>query len=115
MEREMKGFRFYAEMTEARRSKHGSERWLPFTRKMLREENAAKGHLCNCVAVFLQDDNRPLYQSGGNIEALAPVYDVQNAPVCVTGVSRGYLADRCVRIDAETARKLHPALFASLA
>ncbi len=103
----MKGYRFYAEMQEARQSKAGSKRWLPFTRATL-ARGAERGELANCLAVALDENGRP---TG---EALASVYEVADAPVCVTGCDPGYLRERCVRIPAALARKLHPELFRRL-
>lgn len=110
----MNGYRFYAEMQEERRSKAGTKRWLPFTRAVL-QEGAKRGLLCNCIAIPLDDNGRPLWQVGSLcMDALTPVMDVQNAQVASGSVDRGYLAKRCVRIDEATARKLHPALFVVL-
>lgn len=106
----MKGFRFYAEMPNSYASKSETRQHHAFTRASIKHP----GRKFNCIAVFLQDDNRPLYQSGDNVEALASVFDYDNSDVCVTGVARDYLAQRCVRIDEATARQLHPRLFARI-
>lgn len=107
----MKGYSFYAEMQEARNSKSGSKRWLPFTRAML-AEGAARDQRCNVVALYLDSKGRPFWQPGGDCaDAVCPVFDVQNSPVETASVSRKYLRQRCVRVPEALARKLHPALF----
>lgn len=104
------GFHFYAEMPEHRRSKSACREYKAFTRATLRE-GAALGQLCNCVAVLTGDEHRcPDYSQ----EALSAVMGTCDSDTNLGSVSRDYLAKRCVRIDADLARKLHPRLLARI-
>lgn len=107
----MKGYKFYAEMLEERGSKSASKQYPAFTRGHLRAL-ADLGYHCNVVAVPLDRRGRPLWQGSTlNMDAFAGLTDRLNAPVCSTSTSRDYLRDRCVRINAELARRLHPNMF----
>jgi len=110
----MKGYRFYAEMPEARGSKSGSKRHRPFTRRWL-EAHAIAGGRNNVIAVLLDEKGQPLWTPGTNcMAAICPINDCSNAPVQSGSPSIDYLRTRCVRIDAELAKKLHPNLFSYL-
>lgn len=107
----MKGFRFYAEMPEERGSKSGSKRWGPFTRKTLAND-AEHGCHVNCIAVPLGANDQPLWQAGSRMmDAIVPCDDRSNTVVTTASVQDEYLRVRCVRIDADLARRLHPNLF----
>lgn len=103
----MEGFRFYAEMPEHRTSKSACKRYGPFTRKTIREA-ALRGCYLNVCAVI------PENRTEDGFEALAGVYAWPDSDVNLTGVTRRFLDERCVRIDEATARKLHPRLFERL-
>lgn len=92
----MKGIKFYIEYpnsTEKRKA----------TRKRL------GNHSGNVIAVL---DNG-IYFSGGEAveDSIAAVYAWPNSPAAGTGVSLGYLRERCKRINEATARSIHPELF----
>lgn len=111
----MKGYRFYAEMPESRRSKSASKAhpFFPWTVAALREQAAAGFSAC-VAAVYLQDDGRPLYTGSGNVECVSVAIDGNHSSYCTTSASRDYLAKRCTRIPEELARTLSPGLFAYL-
>lgn len=92
----MNGIRFYLEYpTNADKRKA--------TRKAL------GNHSGNVIAVL---DNG-IYFSGGEAveDSIAGVYAWPNSPAAGTGVSLGYLRERCKRISEATARTIHPELF----
>ena len=108
----MKGYRFYAELPENRQSKSASKYHAAFNMEFLREL-ARKCMHCNVVAVLTDERGYP-YMCGSNgdqMEAIAPVYGTSNSPVVQSMPSARYLRTRCVRIDADLAKKLHPKLF----
>jgi len=110
----MKGYRFYAEMEDARSSKSASKRWPAFTVSHLRKMAAGGWHV-NVIAVLLGEKGQPLWTPGTNcMAAICPMNGCSNAPVQSGSPSIDYLRARCVRIDAELARKLHPNLFSYL-
>lgn len=111
----MKGYKFYAEMPGDRGSKSASQRHNAFTREEL-QRIAAHGNNCNCIAVLLDERGQPLWcgKDRDQMDAICPLNDRSNAPVELGLPSIGYLRTRCLRINAELARKLHPYLFAYL-
>jgi hypothetical protein len=111
----MKGYRFYAEMEDARCSKSASKRWSPFTRGYLQNLAAGSWHN-NCIAVLLDESGQPLWcgKDRDQMDAICPVNGRPNASVELGLPSIGYLRTRCVRISAELAKKLHPNLFTYL-
>lgn len=107
----MKGFSFYAEMTQARQSKRASAMWNAFTRETLRDM-AAQGDNVNVCAVAA-GTARSGPHGGIMYDVVSSLLDIPNSPVCTSSASVEYLRRRTVRIDEALARKLHPALFAS--
>lgn len=106
----MKGYRFYAEMPDQQRSKSGSKNQWAFNREFLHRV-ADTGMHNNCIALMLED-GRPMWNSAGDkMDAIVPAGLRSNSAVCSGQVDQGYLRKRCVRIDAELARQLHPCLF----
>lgn len=119
----MKGYRFYAEMPEARKSKAASNAFplFPWTVAALREKAQSgefNGHMVNrapcVVAVALQSDGRPYWNNDGTLEAVSVGIDGNHHSYCWTSVSPEYLRIRCTRIPEELARKLSPELFRRL-
>lgn len=109
----MKGYRFYAEMDEARGSKSASKRWGAFNRNWLQWYANENGYV-NCIAVLLEN-GQPMYQgSTMRFDVISAVNGCSNAPVCLGGADNDYLRKRCVRIDEDLARRLHPRLFSVL-
>lgn len=107
----MNGYKFHAEMPEARKSKGASKAYpAPFTRAGLKAL-AASGGLCNVCAAFGESF---LSQGGVMVEIVSAVFSHENSSVACNSASREYLLERTVRIDEATARKLHPALFSYL-
>lgn len=47
-------------------------------------------------------------------DAMGALFDEPNSPVCSTGVSPGYLDEKCKRISEKMAREIHPQLFVRL-
>lgn len=95
----MKGFRFYAEMLDHRRSKSASKKHSAFTRATL-AKGAANSLYCNCLALT------------PDLEGATVAVEMRNSPHIVWGgASRDYLRTRCVRVSEALARRLHPALF----
>lgn len=112
----MKGFRFYAEMPESRRSKSASKAhpFFPWTVAALRERAESSGFRACVTAVYLQDDGRPLYTATGNVECASVAIDENHSSYCTTSASREYLGKRCTRVPEAVARMLSPELFAYL-
>lgn len=107
----MKGYRFFAEMSEERGSKSGSKCYHAFTRDYL-EGLADQGRHHNCIAVPLNQYGDPLWVGDTlKMDAYHTGSDLANGWVSSGLVERGYLRTRCVRISAALARKLHPRLF----
>ena len=103
----MQGFRFYAEMPEARKSKRATKDFpVPFTRDGIRRAVKA-GNRFNVSAVFTGREHRMV----DGYEAVAAVFEHGGSAVASTGVSFDFLRTRCVNIDEPTARKSHPELF----
>lgn len=116
----MKGFRFYAEMPEERKSKSASKAYpfFPWTVKALRERAESgefKGYLTNrapCVtAVELQSNGYPMWNNNGTFGVVAAAIDGNHHSYGYCSASREYLAKRCVRIPEDLARILSPELF----
>ncbi len=110
----MKGYRFYAEMPADRGSKSGSKKWEPFTKAFLAWLAKDNFHN-NCIAVPLDEKGQPMW-CGNTFKMDAYVTDTDRSNSWPMGgvVERDYLRERCVRIDAALARKLHPKLFTYL-
>jgi len=116
----MKGYRFYAEMPEDRKSKSASKAnpFFPWTVKALRERAAAgefKGIMINrapCVAaVELDERGRLSWNGDGSFGMVAPAIDGNHYSYGYTSGSREYLAKRTTRIPEDLARILSPELF----
>lgn len=108
----MKGFRFYAEMLEERKSKSASKAYpfFPWTVKALRK-HAAQGFRCDVVALILDDNGRPVYSGQWIADAIGVAISDNRLSYCHAGVADDYLRSRCVRIPEDLARILSPELF----
>lgn len=106
----MKGYRFFAEMPEERKSKSASKAYPrePWTVATMRRY-VEQGRHVNCVALCTDESS---YVSSGNVlqGAVSAVYGHENSPCCYNSVSHEYLRKRCVRVPADLAFKLHPEL-----
>lgn len=102
----MKGYRFFAEMPEERRSKSASKAhpFQPWTVETLRGYTVI-GRKVNCIAVVIDSQN------GRSIECVSSVYDHADSAVADGQCAFEYLRKRCVRVPEELARLLHPRLF----
>lgn len=112
----MKGFRFYAAMPEARRSKSASKAYPrdPWTVARLTEKAEAGFH-CDLVAVLLDDRGNPLWQGATlNMDAVTTCIEGEPLSYTLGGVSRDWLSTRATRIPEAIARKLSPELFTRL-
>lgn len=109
----MKGYRFYAEMPEARKSKSASKAYpfFPWTVGDLRAQSQVRGFKACLVAVDLKDDGQPWWNNDGTMCATTTAIDGNHQSYCGGSVSRDYLRKRCVRIPEDLARKLSPELF----
>ena len=105
----MKGFKFFAVMPEARKSKSAGKQYpmQPWTRATLRAY-VRQNKYVECLAV---DTESFISQGAIMHECAGALQDDNDQTVCGSSTSRDYLRDRCVRIDESLARKLHPALF----
>jgi hypothetical protein len=108
----MKGYRFFAEMPQDRGSKSASKAnpFFPWTVGGLRKW-AAEGLRCDVVALFLEDDGRPVHNGSGHLEGLSVAIGGNPLSYAVGGMSRDYLRHRCTRIPESLARQLSPQLF----
>jgi hypothetical protein len=112
----MQGYRFFAVMPEARKSKSASKAnpFDPWTVARLREK-AADGFTCDLIAVDLDEQGKPLWQGSTlNMDATAPAFEGNPYTYQGCGVSRDYLAKRATRIPEALARQLSPLLFQNL-
>lgn len=104
----MDGYKFFAVMPDARKSKSASIKHpMAWTRATMRY-HANHGVYVECLAV--SDES---YISDGQIchECAGALMVDNDQAVCGSSTSRDYLRKRCVRISESLARKLHPALF----
>lgn len=108
----MKGYRFYAAMPEARRSK-GKSRAFPVAWTVAGlQARANAGGAADLVAVYLDDAGRPYWQgSTQSMDAVTTCVEGNPQSYCGCSVSRDYLAARCVRVPESLARQLSPELF----
>ena len=95
----MKGFRFYEEFENARKTKPTG----------------------NVIALVLSRDGRPETfpdsvrgRTVYLMEAVAAIFDVPNSDVISVSVSRDQLSKRCKRVPETRARTVHPRLFEHL-
>lgn len=111
----MKGYRFYAEMSEARKSKSASKAnpFFPWTVNGIRNAVAMSGEGIDLLAVPLSAKGQPLWQGSTlNCDAIASPAGGGYCDSCST--SHDYLVKRCTRIPESLARQLSPMLFAYL-
>lgn len=108
----MKGYRFYAEMPQDRKSKSASKAnpFFPWTVKALRER-AAQGFRCDVVALIIGDDGKPLYSGNWCADAVGMAIEGNRLSYCHAQVSDDYLSKRATRIPEDLARSLSPELF----
>lgn len=108
----MKGFRFYAEMPEERKSKSASKAYpfFPWTVAALRER-AAQGFRCDVVALILGENGKPQYNGQWIADAIGVAISDNRLSYCYAGVADDCLSKRCVRIPEDLARVLSPELF----
>lgn len=108
----MKGYRFYAEMPEDRKSKSASKAnpFFPWTVKALRER-AAQGFRADVVALQLSDNGRPVYSGNWMADAVGVAISDNRLSYCHAQVAEDYLAKRATRIPEDLARILSPELF----
>lgn len=116
----MKGFRFYAEMPQARKSKSASKAnpLFPWTVAALRaraQSGEFEGFFTNrapCVtAVELQSNGRPAWNNDGTFGVVAAAIDGNHHSYGYCSASHDYLRKRCTRIPEDLARILSPELF----
>lgn len=114
----MKGYRFFAEMPQDRKSKSASKAnpFYPWTVKALRERlesGAFKGYLTNnapCVLVMALQS----YNNDGTVETVSAAIDGNHYSYCYGSASLDYIRQRCTRIPESLARQLSPELFTYL-
>jgi hypothetical protein len=114
----MKGYRFYAAMPEARKSKSANKRQFAWTVAALKRECEAgyQNFRADLIAVILDENGNPMYSPGPglNCDAFATAIEGNPLSYCVTSVSREYLAKRATRVPEALARALSPELFTRL-
>lgn len=108
----MKGYRFYAEMPQDRKSKSASKAnaFSPWTVKALRER-AAQGFRCDVVAVQLGTDGKPVYSGNWMADAVGVAIADNRLSYCHAQVADEYLSKRATRIPEDLAHVLSPELF----
>ena len=108
----MKGFRFYAEMPEERKSKSASKAnpFFPWTVAALRKR-AAQGFRCDSVALIIGANGRPVYSGNWMADAVGVAIAGSGLSYCHAQVADDYLAKRCTRVPEDLARILSPGLF----
>ena len=99
-ERDMKGYRFYAEYESKKARRTGTPEPQ------------------NVVAVFLDEDNHPIYHRDNHgdyfYEGVSAVFSTPNSAVCGGSAHDEYIAKTCKRVSEAAARKIHPQLFQHL-
>lgn len=105
----MKGYRFYAEMPQDRKSKVKPD-FFPWTVAAL-TTRANLGYRADIVAIYLDEWNRPIYSNAGYLEGATVAIEGNAFSYTTDGMSRDYMRKRCTRIPESLARKLSPQLF----
>lgn len=101
----MNGYKFFAVMPNARKSKSASIKHpMSWTRATM-HYHAKHGAYVECLAVTTDGAGHE------NLECAGALMADNDQAVCGSSTSRDYLRKRCVRISESLARKLHPALF----
>lgn len=100
----MKGYRFYADYSSKAHKRADT------TPRHVRKDGPTPKPASNVVAVYLGDDGRELY-NGGGYDCATGIFDTPDSPVATSGVSPGYLRERCRRISEAEARRIHPRMF----
>lgn len=111
----MKGYRFYAEMPEERKSKSANKAYpfFPWTVKALKSR-AEQGFRACVAAVELTEKGGLSWNSDSTFGIVAPAIDGDHQSYGYCSASRDYLRKRCTRIPEQLARILSPELFAYL-
>lgn len=106
----MDGYKFFAVMPDARKSKSASKQYpmQPWTRATMRDY-ASAGRYVECLAVL--DESYIGAHGDISYECAGALMADNDQAVCGSSTTRDYLRKRCVRISESLARKLHPALF----
>lgn len=112
----MKGFRFHAEMPEARGSKSASKSFpfFPWTVKALRTRAEESGFQCAVTAVELDENGRLCWNDRDSFGMVAQAISENPYSYGYCSGSREYLRKRTTRIPESLARKLSPELFTYL-
>lgn len=100
----MKGYRFYANYDSAA---HRRRDTVAHRSTLRTTPDPAK----NCIAVYLDDDGRPLWGGDNTMECAASIFADENSDVCTSGVGSRFLMERCRRISEAEARRIHPRMF----
>ena len=108
----MKGYRFYAEMPQERKSKSASKAnpFFPWTVAALRAK-AESGFRCDMVALIIGDNGKPVYSGSWMADAVGVAIEGNQLSYCHAQVADEYLTKRCTRIPEDLARILSPQLF----
>lgn len=103
----MKGYRFFLEFDEEGDNNHT-------TVKKLTNDYDNQSHSGNVLALFLDNNGRPLYGPTYNMDCIYALFYQRNSSVCGGSCSHAYLDKNTKRIPESLARKIHPVLFARL-
>lgn len=111
----MKGYRFFANMPEARGSKSASKAnpFFPWTVKVL-QERAATGFRCDVLAMCLDDRGNPEWNNDSTFGTVSTAIEGNPYSYCYGSASPEYVRKRCTRIPEALARQLSPEIFTYL-
>lgn len=94
----MKGYRFFLEYPSK-------------TEKNKATVKNLGNHSGNCIAMILDENNRPLYNGAYNADCLSAIFSYPNSATNLCSVSDEYLKERCKRIPAHMVKDIHPMLW----
>lgn len=109
----MKGYRFYAVMPEARKSKSASKAnpFFPWTVKALAERAGERG-LCDVLALPLDESGLPLWHNRADfLDLITTAIEGDDSSYGYASGTMEFIRTRCTRVPESLARELAPRLF----
>ncbi len=109
----MKGYRFFADMPDARKSKSANKSFpfFPWTVAALRTRAEESGYRADVLALCLDDQGGMFWNNDSTVECVAVTIAGNPHSYGNASASRDYIRQRCTRIPESLARLLSPELF----